>query len=59
MTPANIETVYETLAIRLDRIAPEQRTKFLAKLALLLAQDVGDVTKVCARIEEAGENLDP
>lgn len=59
MTPANIETVYETLAIRLDAIVPEHRTKFLAKLALLLAHDAGDVAKVCARIEEAGENLDP
>ena len=58
MNPADIETVYEALAERLDRIEPDKRALFLAKLALLLAHDIGDADRVQRLIAEAAANLD-
>ncbi|WP_425052479.1 hypothetical protein [Psychromarinibacter sp. S121] len=58
MTPADVETVYETLALQLDAVDAEKRELFLAKLALLLAHDVGDAGHACLRIHEAAEDLD-
>ncbi len=58
MTPADVETVYETLALQLDAVDAEKRELFLAKLALLLAHDVGDAAQACRRIHEAAEDLD-
>lgn len=58
MNPADLETVYENLAGQLDAIAQDRRELFLAKLALLLASDLDDVSQVRVRIEEAAANLD-
>ncbi len=58
MTPAQVETIYEALAARLDRVSGSQRDLYLAKLVLLLARDVENVDVVLRRLEEAAENLE-
>lgn len=59
---ADIEDVFETLALTVDRIRTEQgvdRTSlFLAKAALALAQALNDPSRACAIIVAAGI-LDP
>ena len=42
LTLAGLESVYDTLAETLDAAPPEQATLLLTKLALLLAQDLGE-----------------
>lgn len=58
MTPRELEKVYETMALALDATHPGKRETLLAKLVLLLAQDLDDADRVCLRIDEAGRNLD-
>ncbi|MCB1381462.1 MAG: DUF2783 domain-containing protein [Notoacmeibacter sp.] len=58
MSPADVETVYEALAETLDAIGPDKRELFLAKLALLLASEIGDPARVTLCISEAAANLD-
>ncbi|MDF1727568.1 MAG: hypothetical protein P1U53_07455 [Sulfitobacter sp.] len=58
MTPREVETIYEALALQLDSLGNGQRDLFLAKLALLLSQDLGDTDLVCRRIKEAACYLD-
>ncbi len=58
MTPLEVEAVYEALAETLDMVGDEKQRMFLAKLALLLARDVGDVGLVRQRIEEAAKHLE-
>lgn len=58
MTPREVETVYEALAIQIDAIGPEKREMFLAKLALLMAHEIGDAPRVCRMIEDAAKNID-
>jgi len=58
MTSADLEAVYEALAEKLDAVGPDRRDLFLAKLALLLSQDLGDTALVRTRIDEAARNLD-
>ncbi|SDE69083.1 hypothetical protein [Ruegeria marina] len=58
MTPGEVETVYEALALNLDAVGATRRELFLAKLALLLSYDLGDADRVCLRIEEAARNID-
>lgn len=57
MTPREVETVYETLAEQIDAISPDQRELYLAKLALLLANEVGDAPRVCGLVKDAAQNL--
>ena len=57
MTAAEIETVYDAMASALDDIGEDRRNLFLAKLALLLSHDLGDVDLACRRISEAGQDL--
>ena len=57
MSPADVETVYEALAETLDTVGPDKQALFLAKLALLLASDIGDAARVTQRISEAAVNL--
>ncbi len=59
MTHADLETIYEALAIRLDAIPAQSREVFLAKLALLLAQEIGAPDKVLGMLDHAAMNLDP
>lgn len=58
MTPAELETIYEALAVRLDAVDAAKRELYLAKLVFLLANDMGRAPEVLARIEEAAQNLD-
>jgi hypothetical protein len=58
MTPADLETVYEAMAEQLDAIATDKRELFLAKLVLLLSNELADAKRVQQRIREAADNLD-
>jgi hypothetical protein len=53
---ADLEQVYDELAAAVDR-AGEHSERFLAKLALLLADDLGDAQRVTAHIETALRDL--
>jgi hypothetical protein len=50
---ADLERVYEALAVAIDKVGPEREALMLARLALLLANDGGDVGRVLTRIGEA------
>lgn len=58
MTPTDVEAVYDALAQTLDAAGPQKSELFLAKLALLLAHEVGDVARVRTLIAQAAANLD-
>ncbi len=58
MTAQDVETVYEALAEQLDAVTAGKRELFLAKLALLLAHDLGDAGRVKTRIAEAADHLE-
>ena len=55
---ADIEDVFETLALTIDQIRSEQGSDktslFLAKVALALAQALNDPLRACAIITAAG-----
>ncbi len=57
MNTDDIEAVYDHLAKSLDTVGVENHPVLLAKLALLLARDVGDVELVFSRIDEAKANI--
>lgn len=57
MNPSDLETVYETLAEKLDAIGAENRELFLAKLALLMSHELGNVEQVLKLIELAGNHI--
>ncbi len=50
---ADLERVYDALAVALDAVAPEQREHFLVRLALLAAQTGGDAALTLDQIERA------
>lgn len=52
-----LEDVWERLAEAIDRAGPEREALFLAKLAVLLANAVGDRARVERLIETALEDL--
>ena len=57
LTLSGLEEVYDVLAQAIDR-APDGRSEvFLAKLALLLSQEVGDAARVVALVEVALQDL--
>lgn len=58
MTETQIEAVYEALAAAIDRAGPANEALFLAKLALLLGQRVGDPAVFAAAVEIALQDLD-
>ena len=58
MTPLDLEKVYDALAQSLDAVGPEKSELFLAKLALLLANDIGDSGRVLTLIEAAKCHLE-
>ena len=41
-TPEQLERMYESLALAIDRAGPENEALFLARLALALGQALGD-----------------
>lgn len=58
MNEAELESVYEALARKVDAVGPAQSELFLAKLVLLLAHRHGDAGEVQACIDEAARDLD-
>lgn len=52
-----LETAYDVLAEAIDRVEPKRRELFLAKLALLNANAMGDVALFCQHIESAVQDL--
>jgi hypothetical protein len=58
MKPTDLEIVYEHLAKVLDGTRADKRELLLAKLALLLANDLGDAARVRDHITAASANLD-
>lgn len=58
MAFADLERVYEQLAMAIDRAGPDRENLMLAKLALALAHRLGDAAAVEACIEMAFEDLD-
>lgn len=57
MPTSDMEAVWEALAGGLDRAGPEAETLFLSKLALLLADALGDRAGVEHLIEAALRDL--
>lgn len=57
MKPEDLEQVYEALAVELDA-AGAKRDLLLAKLALLMAEEIGDAERVIALVKAAAANLD-
>ncbi|MCD6005227.1 hypothetical protein ACM25P_11150 [Vreelandella alkaliphila] len=52
---ADLEQVYEQLAVMLDSVPETQHTLLLAQLALALAHRIPDINQVVAAINEARE----
>lgn len=57
MTQSDVETIYAALAEAIDRVTPDQADHFLAKLALLMAHEIGDVDQVRTLIQSAEMGL--
>ncbi len=60
-TPMNteeLEDYWEALSKAIDRAGPDKTELFLAKLALLLGRESGDVARCKALIEDALEDLE-
>ncbi len=58
MDQNDLETAYEALAQKIDAISVEQTELYLAKLALLLAKEVGNLPRVLDCIDGAAKSLD-
>ena len=58
MTQANLETVYEAMARAVDAVGPAQAELYLAKLALALADELGDADRALAAIAECQAGLE-
>lgn len=56
---ADLEQVYEQLAVTIDSIPEKRQALFLAQLALALAHRISDVDQVLAAINEAREGVCP
>lgn len=57
LTLSGLEAVYDCLAETLDQAPPEQSELLLVKLALLLAQDLGDADRFAALARSALQDL--
>jgi|TARA_X000000950_G_scaffold178987_1_gene217167 hypothetical protein len=55
---STMDDVYAALAEGIDRHGPEASEMFLAKLALLLAEDSGDPDRALRLIDDAQRNMD-
>lgn len=53
----DFETVYESVAQAIDRAGTDKREIFLAKLVLLLSQEIGDSARVLRAIEDCLKDL--
>lgn len=59
MSPSDLEQIHESLAEAIDRFDEPTAQIFLAKLALLMAQRIGDMGVVRGCIEDAAQSLEP
>ena len=57
MTLPDIEATYDRLAEAIDAAGTERSELMLAKLALLLAQELGDAARIAALIDAALQDL--
>lgn len=57
LTLSGLEAVYDGLAETLDQAPPEKAELLLVKLALLLAQDLGDADRFAALARTALQDL--
>ena len=57
LTLPDLEQVYDRLAEAIDAVPPDRRELMLAKLALLLAQALGDRPTIERQIEAACRDL--
>lgn len=58
MISTDVERVYDALAETLDIVGAEKSELFLAKLALLLSNELDDAERVLSIIDMARINLD-
>ncbi len=58
MTENKIEIVYEAIANKIDNLGEEKANLFLAKLSLLLANKIEDISFVLKAIDDASLSLD-
>ncbi|MCR8548874.1 hypothetical protein M4578_13640 [Salipiger sp. P9] len=58
MTRTELEAIYEALACRIDEVGEANSPLYLAKLALLLAERLGDATAVQSCLDDAAQALD-
>ncbi len=58
MTENKIEIVYEAIANKIDNLGEEKAKLFLAKLSLLLASKIEDISFVLTAIDDAALSLD-
>jgi len=58
MNDANMEDVYTALADGIDAAGRDKEAMFLAKAALLLAQELGDPARALELIADAQKNMD-
>lgn len=57
LTLPGLEATYDRLAEAIDAVGEAQSERLLVKLALLLAQDLGDADRVAALIAAAQADL--
>lgn len=57
LSPEALETLWRRLAEAVDRAGPEHDRLMLAKLALLLAEELGDPALVERLIDAAGQDV--
>ena len=57
LTVEELEQVYELLAEAIDEVGPEHEAAFLTKLALVLAERLGDPDRVRQAVEIAKRDI--
>ena len=57
MTENKIEIIYEAIADKIDNLGEEKARLFLAKLSLLLANEIEDTSFVLKAIDDAALSL--
>lgn len=58
LPPSDLEGVWEAMALAIDRAGPERDRLFLAKLAILLANALGDGVEVERLFNAALEDVE-
>lgn len=58
LSQADIEVIYERLALGIDEAGPERTPVFLAKVAMLMANEIGDPDLALRLIVDALQDLD-